>query len=241
MRKFALLLAAGLRPLSARAETHTLTLKQAVDRALAQNPEVVMARLDEAKASLGVRVATQPVHAARGRGQRSRLHQRIPAEHRRIGAGCVRGQRRANTCSTSRRATPSRRRRNRRAAPALPPARKAMRSRTAWHRFISMRTAPAVWPIRRRSRSRAWRRFCETARARVEEGRELAVTAQEANVNLLRARQRLIAFAERSRLCLAQSCRNARVWGAAIWSIPRKRIGLLRPFRQTKKPPSRPR
>jgi outer membrane protein len=31
----------------------------------------------------------------------------------------------------------------------------------------------------------------ETVRARVEEGRELAVTAQEANVNLLRARQRL--------------------------------------------------
>jgi outer membrane protein len=33
-----------------------------------------------------------------------------------------------------------------------------------------------------------------TAQARVEEGRELAITAQEANVNLLRARQRLIAL-----------------------------------------------
>jgi outer membrane protein len=34
----------------------------------------------------------------------------------------------------------------------------------------------------------------QTAQARVEEGRELAVTAQEANVNLLRARQRLISL-----------------------------------------------
>src|ERR1044071_5192205 len=42
------------------AEIHTLTLRQAIDRALVQNPEVVMARMDEAKASHGVRVAQDP-------------------------------------------------------------------------------------------------------------------------------------------------------------------------------------
>src|SRR5580700_10856776 len=61
MRRFAFLLAAALSaPLYLPAETHTLSLKQAVARALTQNPEVVMARLDEAKASLGVRLATSP-------------------------------------------------------------------------------------------------------------------------------------------------------------------------------------
>src|SRR6185437_9313393 len=61
MRRIALIVAAGIAvaPLIL-AETHTLTLKQAVARALAQNPEVLMARLDEAKASLGVRVARSP-------------------------------------------------------------------------------------------------------------------------------------------------------------------------------------
>ena len=57
MRRFALLLGMAL---SARAETYTLTLKQAVDRALAQNPEIVMARMDELKATLGIRYAQSP-------------------------------------------------------------------------------------------------------------------------------------------------------------------------------------
>ena len=42
--------------MTAHAETHTLTMKQAVTRALAQNPEVVMARLDEARAALAIRL-----------------------------------------------------------------------------------------------------------------------------------------------------------------------------------------
>src|SRR5580704_3310931 len=45
---------------AAHAETYTLTLKQAVERAAAQNPEVVMARLDEVKAGAAVRIAKDP-------------------------------------------------------------------------------------------------------------------------------------------------------------------------------------
>ncbi len=47
-------------PCLLRAEVHELTLKQAIDRALRQNPEVIMARLDEEKAQFGVRVAKDP-------------------------------------------------------------------------------------------------------------------------------------------------------------------------------------
>ncbi len=43
-----------------------------------------------------------------------------------------------------------------------------------------------------RSRSKAFEKVLETAQARVEEGRDLPITAQEANVNLLRGRQRLV-------------------------------------------------
>jgi outer membrane protein TolC len=42
------------------AEVYTLTLKQAVDRALTQNPEVIMARLDEQKAAQSIRIARDP-------------------------------------------------------------------------------------------------------------------------------------------------------------------------------------
>lgn len=43
-----------------RAEVYTLTLKEAIERALKQNPEVIMARLDERRAAAGVRLAQDP-------------------------------------------------------------------------------------------------------------------------------------------------------------------------------------
>ena len=50
----------GLCAAALRAEVHTLTLRQAVDRALQQNPEIAMARLDEVKALAAVRVQKDP-------------------------------------------------------------------------------------------------------------------------------------------------------------------------------------
>src|SRR5580700_374759 len=53
-----------------RAEVHTLTLRQAVDRALQQNPEIALARLDEVKAQAAVRVQKDPFapHVSVGSG-----------------------------------------------------------------------------------------------------------------------------------------------------------------------------
>ena len=45
---------------SLRGETRSLTLRQAVELALKQNPDIVLARLDEEKARQGVRVARDP-------------------------------------------------------------------------------------------------------------------------------------------------------------------------------------
>lgn len=57
MKTFALLL---LFTFSLSAEIHTLTLKQAIDLALRQNPDLAIARLDEQKSLLAVRVARDP-------------------------------------------------------------------------------------------------------------------------------------------------------------------------------------
>src|SRR3954471_1821545 len=45
---------------AATAEIYTLTLKDAIDRALAQNPDVIMARMDEAKSVQAIQVAREP-------------------------------------------------------------------------------------------------------------------------------------------------------------------------------------
>ncbi|HXM42478.1 MAG TPA: TolC family protein [Bryobacteraceae bacterium] len=45
---------------AARTEVHTMNLRQAVQRALQQNPEIAMARLDELKAQAAVRVQKDP-------------------------------------------------------------------------------------------------------------------------------------------------------------------------------------
>jgi len=45
---------------AASAEVHPLTLRQAVDMALKENPDIVLARLDEQKAQAAVRVAKDP-------------------------------------------------------------------------------------------------------------------------------------------------------------------------------------
>src|ERR1051325_9197322 len=44
----------------ALAEVHPMTLRQAVEMAVRQNPEIALARLDEEKARHGVRVARDP-------------------------------------------------------------------------------------------------------------------------------------------------------------------------------------
>ena len=54
------MLCGALYAVSLGAEVHTLTLRQAVDRALRQNPEIAMARLDEVKAIAAVRVQKDP-------------------------------------------------------------------------------------------------------------------------------------------------------------------------------------
>src|SRR5712692_4827826 len=51
-----------------RAEVHVMPLRQAVDRALEQNPDIALARLDEQKAAQAVRLAKAPFSPTIGAG-----------------------------------------------------------------------------------------------------------------------------------------------------------------------------
>ena len=63
------------------AEVHSMTLREVVGRAMTQNPDVTLARLDEVNARNAVRIAKRPVHAASNRGQRPGVQQRVSDEH----------------------------------------------------------------------------------------------------------------------------------------------------------------
>jgi outer membrane protein TolC len=175
----------------ARAETYTLTLKQAVDRALAQNPEVMMARLDEVKASLGVRYAASPFTPRFGAGSGAAYTTGFPLSI--DGSAPAVFEARANQYLYNK---PQRYA----IAQAKESARGAGFASGEKADEIAFRVASLYIDVDRAARLadsagkqvESLQKVLQTAQARVEEGRELAVIAQEANVNLLRARQRLV-------------------------------------------------
>src|SRR5580704_17319572 len=69
MRNFSLLaLVAATVPYASHAETYTLTMKQAIDRGLTRNPDVTLAKLDELRATQGIRLAQDPFYPHVGMG-----------------------------------------------------------------------------------------------------------------------------------------------------------------------------
>src|SRR5580698_353965 len=188
MRRIVILLAAVF---TARAETHTLTLKHAVARALTQNPDIVMARLDEAKASLGVRLAQSPFTPHRGVGTGLAYTNGFPLSSEGSAPGVFEAK--ANEYLYNKPQSYA-------IAQARESARGAGVASGEKSDEIAYRVASLYIDADRAGRLadsaqkqvESLEKVLQTARARVEEGRELAVTAQEANVNVLRARQRLI-------------------------------------------------
>jgi outer membrane protein TolC len=190
MRTFALLLGIAL---VARAETYTLTLKQAVDRALSQNPEVLMARMDELRATLGISYAKSPFTPRLDVGTGAAYTNGFPLSI--DGSAPAIFQARTTEFIF-----------NRAQSYAIKQAKESARGSgfAAGEKSddITFRVASLYIDLDRAGRLaetvekqvESLEKVLQTAQARVEEGRELAVTAQEANVNLLRARQRLISL-----------------------------------------------
>src|SRR5580698_1712040 len=193
MRRFALLLGMALisSGLAARAETYTLSLKQAVDRALAQNPEIVMARMDEMKATLGIRYAASPFVPRVDVGSGAAYTNGFPLSI--DGSAPAVFQARANQYLYNK---PQRY--------AIEQAKESARGAgfTSGEKAdeIAFRVASLYIDLDRAARLadsakkqvESLGKVLTAIQARVEEGRELVVTAQQANVNLLRARQRLL-------------------------------------------------
>ena len=176
--------------LAAHAENHVLTLRQAVDRALAQNPEAVMARLDQLKAAAGIRLAKDPFVPRLTVGSGLAYNNGFPLSIE--GSAPAAFEARANAFVFNRPQTYA-------IAQAKESARGAGFAAGEKTDEITFRVASLYIDADRAGRlatmaqqqAESLGRVLETVHARVLDGRELPITEQEANVNLLRARQRL--------------------------------------------------
>lgn len=188
MRKFAFLFAMAF---SARAETYTLTLKQAVDRALAQNPEIIESRLDELKATQGVHYAQSPFTPRLSVGSGAAWTNGFPLSIEGSAPAVFEARASQYLFNMPQRYTIQQAKESARGA-GLASGEKSDE--------IAYRIASLYIDLDRASRLadsakkqvESLEKVLQAMQARVEEGRELAVTAQEANVNLMRARQRLV-------------------------------------------------
>jgi outer membrane protein TolC len=176
--------------MAAQAETYTLTLKQAVDRATAQNPEVVMARMDQIKADQAIRVAKDPFtpHVGGGSGLAYSYGYPLSIE----GAAPAIFQTKATESLYNRPQSFA-------LAQAKENAKGAGFATGEKRDEIAYRVATMYVDLDRTGRLEAslakqvesLEKVFQTVDARVQLGRDLPIAKQEAQVNLLKAQQRL--------------------------------------------------
>jgi len=188
MRKVALLLLSSL--LCAAAQVRTLTLREAVGLALKQNPDVVLARLEERKAEAAARLAHAPfapravvgAGIAYTRGMPLSIGESAPALFQAQAVSTLFDRPLSYRVAAARE--------NRRAA-ALDTA--ARREEVAYRTagvYLDAETAARALEVAKREAD-ALQSVLGTVRARVEEGRELPLAAREAELALERARFRI--------------------------------------------------
>jgi outer membrane protein TolC len=180
---------AGFASFALAAETTTLSLKQVVDLALRQNPDITIARLDELHAALDVQVVKEPilprVYAGSGLAYSSGFPMSID------GASPSIVQAKATRTIFSRS-------QNFQVAQARETAHGAALSSAAVREDVALRTATLFLDLEKTTRqielaarqNESLKRVEAQVRLRVEEGKEKEIEGRRAALNAARARQR---------------------------------------------------
>ena len=175
------------------AQVRTLTLREAVELALKQNPEVAMARLDERKAAESVRVARDAFIPKVIAGSGLAYSSGMPMSIEGSAPSIVQAQAVGSVFDRSRSYLVAQARENVRGAALDTTARKQEVGLRAALLFLDAermrRSAEAA-----RHQVESLDRVAETMRARVAEKRELPIEAKRAALNLARGRERQQAF-----------------------------------------------
>jgi outer membrane protein TolC len=171
-----------------RAEVHTMNLRQAVERALQQNPEIAMARLDELKAQEAVRVQKDPFapHVSIGSGLAYTYG--FPMSLDGAAPSIVQGRVSASVFNRQQSYLVARTKEEARGAGISVSAKKdEIAFRTA-ELFLDAERAARAGEMARKELESS-QKVLATVENRVQEGRELPLESKRAALNLARARQ----------------------------------------------------
>lgn len=193
-----LLLGSGL-----QAEPRTLTLKQAVELALRQNPELVLARLDEQKAAYEIQAVREPMLPRIVVGSGLAYSSGMPMSIEGASPSIVQAQAIRNIYNAPQ---------GYRVAEAKEMARASALEGAALREEVALRTATLFLDLEKALRTQEvatrqvehLQRVEASVRLRVDEGREVPIEGKRAAVNVAHARQRA-GLALSSRKILSQS------------------------------------
>lgn len=171
------------------AEVHSLTLKQAVEIALKQNPDVLIARMDEQKAAEAVRLARDPFTPKLVAGSGLAYTSGFPMSIEGSAPSILQAQAIQTLYNKPLSYEVAAARENARGATIDSAARRdEVVHRVAAMYLTAARAARVSELVRQQIAS--YQRIADAVRARVQEGRELPVEARAAELRLLLARQR---------------------------------------------------
>ncbi len=191
MRTFCLVaVVASLAPIAAVAETYTVTMKQAVEQGLARNPDVVLAKLDELKATQGIRVAQDPFYPHGGVGSGLAYNNGMPLSIEGSAPAIIQGKVNEYLFNQPQHyAIQQQRELAKGATFATAQKRDEIAFQIASFYLDADRANRLIETARNQIGS--FQKVLDTIQARVDEGRELPIEVQQARLNLARARVRL--------------------------------------------------
>ncbi len=191
MTRITLVALALLTPLAA--EVHPMTLRQAVERALQQNPDLILARLNQQKAAMGVRIARDPFVPKVIMGSGLAYNTGYPLNINGDPPSVFETKAVMSVFNTSQRFL---------LAQAKEEARTAVIDETVKRDDVVYRTASMFLDVLRMAQSRdmagrqveSFQKVADTVSAMVDSGRALKIDADRAGLNLARAKQRVEAL-----------------------------------------------
>src|SRR5581483_8484081 len=187
MQRLAVLLFAAA---AARGEVHVLTLRQSVERALAQNPDLALARLEQRNALEGVRIAKDPFTPRITVGSGLAYSSGFPMSIEGSAPSVFQASATQFLFNRPQSYAVAQRKEDARTAAIATSIRKdevAFRTTTL---FLDAEKAARVAEMARKE-VESLQKVADTAKARVEGGYELPVSAKQAAYNLARGRQSL--------------------------------------------------
>jgi outer membrane protein len=188
-RLFHLLLLTSL-TMAVRAEVHTLTLRQAVDRALQQNPDIALARLDELKAAQAVRLARAPFSPTIGAGSGLAYTDGFPMSIDGAAPSIVQARAREDIFNRQQSYVAAAARENTRGAGIATEAKRDEIAFRTTAMFLDAQRAARLAELARKQVD-SLRIIEHAVGGRVAEGRELPIESKRATLNVARGLQRV--------------------------------------------------